>query len=106
MSKVKIITDQVKNILTMFDSTKDDDMKLLSVYWNNELNSRGLNLTQISAVELLRMMYTGKMEHPESIMRSRRKLQESDSSLRGKSYKGRKANVKKVKDQLGYLVND
>lgn len=106
MSKVKIITAKIRSLLEQFPATQDSDMKLLAVYYERQLSEMKLDSDRMSAKEFIRLLFRGDLEHPESIMRSRRKIQEEVPELRGTTYKGRQAKVKEVKEQLGYVVND
>jgi hypothetical protein len=97
MSKVKIIEQIIFDTLTANKESRDDDMLLISVIWASEIDCNNL-----SAHQLLKHIASGDLSHPESIMRSRRKVQEVHANLRGTNYEARHNNQKKIKTELGY----
>ena len=98
--EVKVITPIVEKILQAYPATRDSDMKLISMMYHDDLLFH--NMEGISAKEFLRLMYQEQLEHPESIMRSRRKIQEENSDLRGEHYKERQAKTESIQKDLGY----
>jgi len=76
--------DVVKEILIRFPKTRDCDKKLIARFWDWE--KRKKNITG----DFLKEFYNGKFANPETIRRSRAKLQENEPELRGKNYMIRK----------------
>lgn len=90
----KNLKQEITLLLTAYPVLKDDDMKLISIIWYEQLGKkRTIDLQDI---------YDGKVTNPESIRRMRQKVQEENENLRGKNYKARQKNTKKIKEQLGY----
>lgn len=87
--------DRVKEALEKNPMLRDSDNKLIAHIWRGDLPFNGNVLQQLEA---------GKLSSPESIMRCRRKIQESDPSLRGEFYGMRQSEQDKVKEDLGYAV--
>lgn len=99
--KVRIITQKVESILNRFPETRDNDDALCARYWHDQIYDK-YNVNEMSAKELLTLLYRGELESPESIVRSRRKIQETNPSLRGLKYDSRKAHTETIKLSLGY----
>jgi len=94
--------DKVKILLTKYPHFKDSDTKLIAAYWLNELRRKGVNPDEMSGMDFLHLFADSKITNPETIRRSRAKLQE-DSSLRGKNYSLRKGAIQdKWRKDLGY----
>jgi hypothetical protein len=84
--------EKVKYILENYESTRDDDMKLLSMYWLNETNATIFFLQDLPS-----------LTPAESIMRCRRKLQEQYPNLRGNRYEVRQAECDLITKQIRLL---
>lgn len=80
--------ERVEKYLLTYPHLRDDDFKLIASYWQNEIGKG--KIETLTGYELLKMFAEQKLTHPESIRRSRQKLQELRPELRGKSYKSRK----------------
>lgn len=86
MTKIK---DRVRVLLEAHPSLRDDDTRLYATYIAYEKG--GLDfLKNLSAIDLLREISSGKITHFESVRRVRCKIQEKEPSLRGTKYKQRK----------------
>jgi hypothetical protein len=95
--------NKVKTLLIKFPRFRDSDNKLIAAYWFEEIKRKGLNPDEMSAMEFLHLFADSKISNPETIRRSRAKLQEEDSSLRGNNYSLRKGAIKdKWRKDLGY----
>lgn len=97
---VTIIRDEVRHWLHHRPDSRDSDEKLCALIWWGEM--KALGMIDTTAQKLLTALSNGKFTSPESIRRTRQKIQEEEPELRGKSYVARKAHTKKVKEQLGY----
>lgn len=84
--------EKVKYILENYESTKDDDMKLLSIFWLNETNATRFFLQDLPI-----------LTPAESIMRCRRRLQKQYTHLRGKKYNLRQAECDFITKQIHKL---
>jgi hypothetical protein len=86
LEKVKSIKDTVKSILTERPATRDNDRLLMLHVWGKER----ICLGEISFRNFARDFARGAYSDPESIRRSRQKIQERHPELRGSSYRTRK----------------
>ncbi len=94
----KQIREMVKTLLEIKEPLRDSDERLIANIWHQELkNKGGVNIT---AFEFLQLVSEGKLTSTESIMRSRRKIQEEFEHLRGAKYEARKRNEENIKNQL------
>lgn len=75
------IATKVHSILTMNPESRDDDRFLMALVWAQEFNDDCFQYD-----DFLRSFMEGKLSHPESITRSRRKLQEKYPNLRGERW--------------------
>lgn len=89
--------DQVKEILTQYPVTRDDDMKLYGVFlWKSGLISKDETFYQVCGSAKSR-----KLPTYEGVTRSRRKVQEKEPELRGKRYAERKHEEDEYRDYYG-----
>ena len=100
--KINIIKTKkiVEGYLSSYPYLKDSDERLIATIWNEELLKKGISTKEISGYDFLTYFAKGELTNPESIRRSRAKLQEENVHLRGLKYKERKANTKTIKGQL------
>jgi len=89
---------KVKYWLSKYSYLKDDDNKLCCNIWANEIKDLNYEYK-----DFLILYANGKLTSAPSIKRARAKLQEEDSSLRGKNYSLRKGAIQdKWRKDLGY----
>jgi len=91
---IKNTKEKVKHILTSYESTRDSDMKLLSIFWMTEQK-------EIFTESFLKNLH--RLTPAESIMRCRRKLQEQYPNLRGNRYQERQAECDLITKQIRLL---
>lgn len=91
MNQIKLI---VQRLLEEQQALRDNDNLLMSRIWKEQSNI--LNFFQ--------RFESGKLHSPESIRRTRQKLQEEFPHLRGELYEVRQKRQDKVKQELGYKV--
>lgn len=91
MNQIKLI---VQRLLEEQPALRDNDNLLMSRIWKEQSNI--LNFFQ--------RFESGKLHSPESIRRTRQKLQEEFPHLRGQLYEVRQKRQEKVKQELGYKV--
>ena len=96
--KVLDNASKVKRLLESQPKYRDDYKSLIARIWFNEIGQD----KELKAFEMLNLLVEGKLSHPESIMRARRKIQEEHPELRGKTYSKRKEEVRAVQTELGY----
>jgi hypothetical protein len=100
--KITNVMTMVESILRAQPETRDCDAKLVSMYFYRELQVMGADLDKLSARGLLKVIWDGKLPSSDAITRARRKLQETDATLRGKAYEKRHGKISEVKKDLGY----
>lgn len=86
--KMSSIKNAVKYFLTKYHGTRDNDRLLMLKVWAGQ-NPR-LRDRNYSFVDFATDFITGHYADPESIRRSRQKLQEQHPELRGGGYKLKK----------------
>jgi len=97
--------DQIRRLLEMDESYKEDDNKLFARFVYDELKLKGIDPKTLSALDLLTMLSKGKITHFETIRRGRQKLQSENPHLRGKNYDKRARNDEQVRLDLGYVYS-
>lgn len=105
----KLIKQRVTAILLKFPETMDNDKELIVRYWKQQITDEQdearMELQSIPYYTLdsfFASFMTGKFEHPDTITRVRRLLQNKYPHLRGAKYQKRMDRQEKVKDELGY----
>ncbi len=93
--------DVIIDLLTNKEHLRDNDQALIANIWWRELVTQGKDKS--TAFEMLKVFSEGKLSNPESIRRSRQKIQEEQPELRGTSYRARHREQDNVKEQLGYI---
>lgn len=88
----------IKGVLENYPHLRNDDLKLIANIWFNEAKSAGLEINQVKA--FLQLFSEGKLSHPETITRCRRKVQEENPHLQGQSYKGRKKKEQTIRETI------
>lgn len=91
------LSDQVKFLLETIPVTRDNDMKLISTFYLNQIGVE--EIKSMSAYELLHKISMNEIASQESIMRTRRILQNENPYLRGEKY-----GKKKGKPVFQYVV--
>ena len=94
---------KVKKLLSNHQHFRDSDNKLIAAYWYNEIKGKGLNPNEMTGMDLLHYFADCKLTNPETIRRSRAKIQEENPNLRGNNYTARKGVIQKQwRKDLGY----
>jgi hypothetical protein len=94
------LKEKVKFLLEKYPHLRDSDEKLIANIWFNET-------PMISTkYEFLQNYANGLITNAESIRRCRQKIQMEKPELRGKSYEKRHSNQSRIKNELGYEVNN
>jgi hypothetical protein len=94
------LKEKIKFLLEKYPHLRDSDEKLIANIWFDET-------PMISTkYEFLQNYANGLITNAESIRRTRARLQEENSELRGKSYEKRHSNQSRIKNELGYEVNN
>ena len=102
------------NLITMFDRIKllleldiryqDDDNRLISRVWWEDMKQMGYDPKQQTALEFMQLYCDNKLSSAESIRRARQKIQEENPALRGSRYNERQKSTSKVKEDLKSLT--
>jgi hypothetical protein len=96
-----LIVNQVKQRLETSTKMRDDDSLLIADIWREELAELGAK----SVYDVLNAIAGRMVTSPESIRRSRQKLQQEFWYLRGKVYQLRMEKQEEVLKELGYGKN-
>lgn len=97
--------DHVKKILTSNKESRDNDNYLFALFIYDWARSRRIPVDTMSGKDLLKTLsYHEDAPNFESISRCRRKLQEKDSTLRGRRYNERQNRIQReTLVDLGYI---
>ena len=98
--------EKVKYWLKMYPDLRDDDNRLCSNIWAEELGHIDGITQGTPIVEFLKLYASNKFTSAPSIKRARAKLQEECPEYRGKKYQLRKGTFQdKWRKDLGYEIN-
>ena len=103
---IKKTRDLVIHYLEEHEHLRDNDEKLIATIWKLELYRNNINPKSITAFDFLQLFANGKLTNPESIRRSRAKIQETFPLLRGDKYNHRQAKSNDIKDDLRGFNDD
>ena len=87
--KVLTVMQKVEILLTKYPKYRDDDKSLIRKMWEVELLKQNLNLNETNINMFLSLYENGTLSNPDSILRARRKLQETNEELRGETWEER-----------------
>ena len=93
-----LIINEVKTRLENSTKMRDDDALLIADIWRDQL----LQLGAKSMYDVLNAIASKLLHSPESIRRSRQKVQQDYPNLRGTIYNQRHAKELEVLKELGY----
>jgi hypothetical protein len=88
------ITEIVRELLEKKPELRDNDNLLMSTIWKDQAN----------IFNFFHRFESGRLHSPESIRRTRQKIQEDCPHLRGELYEARQKHQAKVKEELGYKI--
>ena len=97
-----LIIKEVKQRLENSTKMRDDDALLMADIWRQELAELGAK----SVFDVLNAIAGRMVTSPESIRRSRQKVQQDYPNLRGTVYNQRHAKEIEVLKELGYATMD
>lgn len=100
--QVSIIKDRVEKLLREFPHFRDDDHRLILAVWNEDIALTGNDPNQMHYSTFVNLFVRGLLSNPESIRRTRQKLQQDYPGLRGKAKEQRDAKQDEIKSELGY----
>lgn len=87
----------VEQYLRKFPELRENDDKLIANIWKKEMMELG---DCVTALDFLKSFSAGKFTSPESIRRSRQKLQANNIELQGPNYHDRKKHEDQIKAEL------
>jgi hypothetical protein len=100
VNKIKEMQVVVEDLLHQYAHYRDSDTRIIAHIWMRQLG--GLeNMKSISLYDFFQLWIENKnIVSPDTITRARRKVQEENVDLRGKTYKKRKEQSKDVKKNI------
>lgn len=87
--KIKTTTATIKEMLQIFPEYRDNDERLVSRYWYNELKVLGKSVYQMTAFDFLKEYSTGLLTSADCIVRARANVQRQHPEIRGQTWKER-----------------
>ena len=100
------VKKRVENFLTNYPHLRDNDEKLIANIWTQDLMAKGVDIKKISAMHLMTRFAEGQLTNPESVRRTRQKIQQNNENLRGKSYKERGNKQEVIVNELEEIDNE
>ena len=97
--KIKNVKKKVTKVLQKHPQSRDNDMSLIAIVWNEQLGGRDATDT-MTAFELLCLLSRKEISNPVSLWRCRQKVQEENESLRGEKWKARQEHSKNVVEEI------
>jgi hypothetical protein len=95
-----VLKRKIMWLLTSFEHLRDNDIELVNTIWIDEMENLVASPKHLTWEDFLKVHH--KLSRADSICRYRRRLQQLYPSLRGKTYKHRKAKEQEAKEELGY----
>ena len=97
--KIKNVKKKVSEVLREHPHTRDSDMALLAIIWNEQLGGKD-KTENMTAFELLCLLSRKELSNPVSLWRCRQKIQEENEDLRGEKWKARQEHSKNVVEEI------
>ena len=97
--KIKNVKKKVTEVLEKHPQSRDNDMSLLAIVWNDQLGGKIIT-EDMTAFELLCLLSRKELANPVSLWRCRQKVQEENESLRGDKWKARQEHSKNVVEEI------
>ena len=97
--KIKNVKKKVTKVLQKHPQSRDNDMSLIAIVWNEQLGGRDATDT-MTAFELLCLLSRKELSNPVSLWRCRQKVQEENELLRGEQWKARQEHSKNVVGEI------
>jgi hypothetical protein len=102
INQLRTVKDYVLHFLKTKPDLRDNDLRLIANIWAGQLGG-STALTNISALEFVKLFAEDRLYSPESIRRARQKIQEDYPDLRGTTYQARHEHSKEVRYQIKNL---
>lgn len=102
MLRDKNLKNRIIQILTNLPHCRDSDSRLIANIWQRQAIAKvGIErYMSMRPDDLLKLFVQGKLSSPESIRRTRQKIQERYPMLRGENYQIRQNHQSKVKQEV------
>jgi hypothetical protein len=84
--KLKTLKEKVEILLTKYPELRDDDKLLVTKMWFYELKKYGVEPSLMTAMQFFELYQQNVLSNSDLITRSRRKIQEENPNLRGKTW--------------------
>lgn len=96
--------ERVEKLLKRHIHYRDNDEKLVSHFWCQQLIEKGFNVNTMTAYDLLKIYAAGEfLTSADLITRARCKIEESNPELRGASYERRHGSGKQVSKEINQI---
>ena len=100
------MVEEVKKYITIKPSLADDELALMWAIWSNQLKQKKIDITQLTARDLMYCWKNKQVSSPFNISRSRRKCQEHYPETRGETYYERHRQQDNVKSDLKKVASE
>jgi hypothetical protein len=101
VNEIKELTDKVTVLLRSHPHLRDSDKRLVANIWVLDVTSLHKKpIEEITSLEFLNALAEGHLTNHDSITRARRKVQETNLSLRGKKYADRSQEAKDTRENI------
>jgi hypothetical protein len=84
--KLKTLKEKVKILLTKFTELRDDDKLLVTKMWFYELKKYEVEPSLMTAMQFFQIYQQDILSNSDHITRAKRKIQEENPELRGKTW--------------------
>lgn len=98
-TEIKDTYNVVQTLLENHEHLRDDDKKLITNVWANQMSSVTLDYKSMRIEEFFKHFTYGSVATPESICRMRRMIQQKRPELQGKYHGQRRKNRKKIESE-------
>ncbi len=100
VSKIHTTKEKVIQLLTKYEVYRDSDTRLCSHYLFTEMEDKGINPEEMSALVFLQRYAKGKFTDTQTICRARRLTQNEFPQLRGTKWKERHDEEREVRQNI------
>ena len=100
--KVKLLKTRTRviDLLKEHPHLRDNDERLIANIWRQDLMIVGVDIKQLSAMHLLKRFAEGQLTNPESVRRTRQKIQQHNIELRGNTFVERGNRQEEIVNEL------
>ena len=98
--QMKTMQDKVASMLKKYPATRDDDKILVTNFWYIEMKNKLLDPQIVTTVTFFQAYADGVISPADLITRARRKVQEENPELRGKTWDERHKEAEIFKNNI------